>query len=281
MPLVPWTLYLAFMNIVVCIKQVPDVPSIRIDRERMTVIREGVESIINPLDCIALEAAVDLRGKKGGRITVLSMGPSQSEEALREALAFGADQAILLTDRAFAGADTLATSRVLAKAISRLDPFPDLVLCGKQTTDSDTGHVGPQLAEELNLPQVCGVHEVHLEMDSLLVKQLSDGFLNTFKVKMPALLTVSNDLFVPHHISLRDLERAFSDEPVIRWGLDDLDLRDEEVGLKGSATRVWRLYPPPPKRKGDVFSGVPQRLVEHLIQKLEALSIIDEEEKPE
>ena len=199
------------MNIVVCIKQVPDVPNIRIDRERMTIIREGVESIINPLDCIALEAALDLRRKQGGKITVLSMGPSQSEEALLEALAFGADQAILLTDRAFAGADTLATSRVLARAISMLSPFPDLVLCGKQTTDSDTGHVGPQVAEELDLPQVCGVHEIHLEMNSLLVKQLSDGFLNTFKVRMPALLTVSNELFVPHHISLGDLERAFSD----------------------------------------------------------------------
>ena len=269
------------MNIVVCIKQVPDVPNIRIDRERMTVIREGVESIINPLDCIALEAALDLRRKQGGRITVLSMGPSQSEEALLEALAFGADQAILLTDRAFAGADTLATSRVLARAISMLSPFPDLVLCGKQTTDSDTGHVGPQVAEELDLPQVCGVHEIHLEMNSLLVKQLSDGFLNTFKVRMPALLTVSNELFVPHHISLGDLERAFSTRQVLRWGLDDLHLKPQEVGLEGSATRVWQLYPPPPKRKGEVVTGAPHQLVEHLIQKLEALSILDEEETNE
>ena len=266
------------MNIVVCIKQVPDVPNIRIDRERMTVIREGVESIINPVDCIALEAALDLRRKQGGRITVMSMGPPQSEEALREALAFGADQAILLTERAFAGADTLATSRVLGKAISRLDPFPDLVLCGKQTTDSDTGHVGPQVAEELDLPQVCGVHEIHLEMNSLLVKQLSDGFLNTFKVKMPALLTVSGDLVAPHHIPLGDLERAFSSQQVLRWGIDDLQLKPEEVGLGGSATRVWQLYPPPPKRKGDVISGAPHLLVEHLIQKLEALGILDEEE---
>lgn len=266
------------MNIVVCIKQVPDVPDIRIDRERMTVIREGIESIINPVDCIALEAALDLRQKQGGKITVLTMGPPQSEEALREALAFGADQAILLTDRAFAGADTLATSRVLAKAISRLRPFPDLVLCGKQTTDSDTGHVGPQVAEELDLPQVCGVNEIHLEMNSLLVKQLSDGFLSTFKVKMPALLTVSSDLFAPHHIPLGDLERAFSSQQVLRWGLNDLNLRPDEVGLEGSATRVWQLYPPPPKRRGEVVSGPPLQLVDHLIQKLEALSILDEEE---
>jgi electron transfer flavoprotein beta subunit len=265
------------MNIVVCIKQVPDVPNIRGDRARMTVIREGVESIINPIDCIALEAALDLRGKQGGSITVLSMGPPQSEEALLEALAFGADEAILLTDRAFAGADTLATSRVLARAISRLDAFPDLVLCGKQTTDSDTGHVGPQVAEELDIPQVCGVHEIHLEMNSLLVKQLSDGFLNTFKVRMPALLTVSSDLLVPHHISLGDLQKAFSSRQVLRWGLDDLNLKPQEVGLEGSATRVWQLYPPPSKRKGDVIAGAPHQLVEHLIQKLEALSILDED----
>lgn len=141
------------MNIAVCIKQVPDVPSIRVDRKRMTIVREGIENIINPLDSVALEAALSLREKEGGRITVLSMGPSQSEEALREALAAGADEAILLTDPAFAGADTLATSHVLARAISRLKPFPDLVLCGKQTIDSDTGHVGPQIAEELNLPR--------------------------------------------------------------------------------------------------------------------------------
>jgi electron transfer flavoprotein alpha/beta subunit len=157
------------MRIVVCIKQVPDAPSIRIDRRRMTIIREGVESIINPLDCAALEAAIELRKKEGGKITVISMGPPQSEEALREAMAFGADQGILLTDPAFAGADTLATSHVLARAITRLIPFPDLVLCGKQTIDSDTGHVGPQIAEELDLPQVCGVHEIHLKGDSLMV----------------------------------------------------------------------------------------------------------------
>jgi electron transfer flavoprotein beta subunit len=267
------------MNIVVCIKQVPDVPSIRIDRERMTVIREGVQSIINPLDLIALEAALDLRRKDGGRVTVMTMGPPQSEEALREALAFGADEAVLLTDRVFSGADTLATSRVLGRAISKLNPFPDLVLCGKQTTDSDTGHVGPQVAEELNLPQVCGVNEIHLEMDALMVGQLSDGFLNTFRVSMPALLTVAPDLATPHHVPFGCLEGAFSDREIIRWGLGDLDLHEEEVGLMGSATRVWQLYPPPPRRKGKILSGSSLELVKHLISKLEALSILDENER--
>jgi electron transfer flavoprotein alpha/beta subunit len=246
------------MHIAVCIKQVPDVPNIRINRERMTIIREGVESIINPVDVVALEACLDLRKRRNGRITVLTMGPPHSEEALLEALAFGADQAILVSDPAFAGADTLATSHVLARALSLLNPFPDLVLCGRQTIDSDTGHVGPQIAEELGIPQVCGVNEIHLEAPFVVVKQVSDGVLNTLRVSMPALLTVSHDLVVPHHIK-------------------DLGLRPEEVGLAGSATRVWKLYKPPPKRKGEVISGTPQELVGHLMEKLEALSILDEE----
>lgn len=266
------------MNIVVCIKQVPDVPSIRIDRERMTIIREGVQSISNPLDCVALEAALDLRAKAGGKITVMTMGPPQSEEALSEALAAGADEGILLTDPAFAGGDTLATSHVIARAISRLDPFPDLILCGKQTIDSDTGHVGPQIAEELDLPQVSGVSEIHLEEASLVVKQLSDGFLNTIRVTMPALITVSQELTAPHHIPLGDLERAFTEGGVISIGLEDLDLRPEEVGLGGSATRVRRLQNPPPKESGEIISGPPQTLLTRFIRKLEALSILDEEE---
>lgn len=265
------------MEIVVCIKQVPDVPSIRIDRHRMTIIREGVESIINPIDCMALEAALELREKDGGKITVISMGPPQSEEALREGLAFGADRGILLTDPAFAGADTLATSHVLARAITRLVPFPDLVLCGKQTIDSDTGHVGPQIAEELDLPQVCGVHEIHPEGHALMVKRFYDGFLDTLRVRLPTLLTVSHEICVPHHIPLGNLEKAFSEEKIIRWGLEDLDLKKEEVGLCGSATRVWKLHKAEAKRGGDIASGSPQSLAEHLISKLEALGIIDEE----
>jgi electron transfer flavoprotein beta subunit len=266
------------MNIVVCIKQVPDAPNIRMDRERMTIIRDGVESIINPLDRLALEAALDLKEKEGGSVCVLTMGPSQSEEALREAMAAGADQAILLTDRSFAGADTLATSKVIATAISKLNPFPDLILCGRQTIDSDTGHVGPQIAEDLDVPQVCGVTEIHVEMSALVVKQLSDGFQNTYRVSLPALLTVSHGLNVPRHVPLGNLEKAFSTSSVIRWGIDDLGLAAEEVGFSGSATTVVRLYKPPQKRKGDVVSGSSQVLAEHLIKKLVALSILDEDE---
>jgi electron transfer flavoprotein beta subunit len=269
------------MEIVVCIKQVPDVPTVRMDRERMTIIREGVESVINPLDYIAMEAALELRQKIGGHVSIITMGPPQSEVALREALAAGADQAILLTDPAFAGADTLATSHVLAKAIERLDPFPDIILCGMQTTDSDTGHVGPQIAEELGLPQVCGVNEIHVEDKDLVVKRLSDGFLDTIRVTLPTLLTVAEGLCPVRDLPLGALEAAFSTKDILRWSIDDLDLRKDEVGFEGSATRVRRLRVPPPRGNGEIVEGPPQTLLTHLLRRLEALSILDEEDGKE
>jgi len=265
------------MNIAVCIKQVPDAPGIRIDKERMSIIRDGVESIINPLDAVALEAALALKKKEGGKVIVLTMGPPQSEEALREALAAGANEAVLITDPRFAGADTLATSHTLARAISLMAPFPDLILCGRQSIDSDTGHVGPQIAEELDLPQACGVMEIHPEGGSVMVRQVSDGFLNTLRVSLPALLTVSHELSVPRYFPFGDIERAFSTGKIARWGLDDLRLEEREVGFEGSATKVLRLYRPPPKQRGEVATGSTQELVERIIHRLESLSIIDEE----
>lgn len=266
------------MNTLICIKQVPDAPNIRIDEDRMTIVREGVDSIINPPDCIALEAALALRERMGGTATVLTMGPPQSEEALREALAMGADRAVLLTDPLFAGADTLATSHVLATAVSRLKPAPDLILCGMQTIDSDTGHVGPQIAEELELPQVCGVNEILPEEDSLVVKRIADGFLETIRVGLPALLTVVEGGFPTRHLPLGALEDAFDRKEVLRWDAKDLGLRRGEIGLEGSATRVWTLRTPPPKRAGKIVSGPAQTLVDHFLQKLEALTLLDDED---
>jgi len=267
------------LKIVVCIKQVPDVPTVRMDRERMTIIREGVESVINPLDYIALEAALELRQKAGGHVCIITMGPVQSEVALREALAVGADQAILLTGSDFAGADTLATSHVLARAIQKLEFFPDLILCGMQTTDSDTGHVGPQIAEELGLPQVCGVNEIHREGNFLVVKRLSDGFVDTVRVTLPTLLTVTKGLCPVRDLPLGALEAAFSTKDVLQWNMADLDLKKEEIGFAGSATQVRQLRSPPPRGGGDIIEGPPDVLVDHLLQRLEALSILDEEDE--
>jgi electron transfer flavoprotein beta subunit len=246
------------MNIAVCIKQVPDTPNIRMDKERMSIIRDGVESIVNPLDAVALDAALALRDEEGGKVVVLTMGPPQSEEALREALAAGADEAILISDPRFAGADTLATSRTLAKAISRLSPFPDIIFCGKQSIDSDTGHVGPQIAEELDLPQACGVMEIHTEGSSLIVRQVSDGFLNTLRVTLPALLTVSHELSVPRFLPFGDIERAFSTGRIAVGGWRTWDWRRTRWGLQDRPQRFCDSTGRRPN-KGERSPQVPRR----------------------
>ena len=265
------------MNIIVCIKQVPDKPNILIDKDRMTINREGVEGTINPLDYVALEAALIIRAMSSGKIIILTMGPPQSEESLIEALTAGADQAILLSDTAFAGADTLATSHVLSQAIKKIKPFPDLILCGNQTTDSDTGHVGPQIAEELGLPQICGVTEINPNENNLIVKQLRDRVINKLKVRLPALLTVSKDLANPHYIPLSRIEKVFCEKKVEYWNCKDLNLKPERVGLMGSATLVSSLIKPQTRSKGDILKGTSKILSKHLIKKLEAMSIINEE----
>nr|WP_225624647.1 electron transfer flavoprotein subunit beta/FixA family protein [Thermoanaerobacterium thermosaccharolyticum] len=162
------------MNILVLIKQVPDTNEVRIDPVTKTLIREGVPSIINPDDKNALEEAIRIREKVGGKVTVISMGPTQAEVALREALAMGADEAYLLTDRAFAGADTYATAKALSKAIEKFQY--DIVFCGRQAIDGDTAQVGPQIAEQLDIPQVTYVRKVEIEGDKLIVERaLEDG----------------------------------------------------------------------------------------------------------
>ena len=263
----------------VCIKQVPDVPEIRVDQQRMTIIREGVESIINPLDRVALEAAMVLRNEEGGKVTAITMGPLQSEEALREAIAVGADEAILLTDPAFAGADTLATSHVIARAISLMEPFPDLILCGMQTIDSDTGHVGPQIAEELNLPQISNVSEIIVEEDMLRARRVSDGFVETIRAHFPALIAVKSDICHAKALPLGAVELAFSGNNVHRMNIQDLGLKEDEVGLRGSVTRVRRLSTPARRREGDILEGPPDTLMKRFMEKLEALSLLDEEDE--
>jgi electron transfer flavoprotein beta subunit len=265
------------MHVAVCIKQVPDMPSVRIDPERMTINREGVDSIINPGDRVALEAALSLKEREGGRITVITMGPLQSEEAVREAMAMGADDGILISDPALAGSDTWITSQVLARALKKLNPPFDLVLCGIRTMDSDTGHVGPQIAEALDLPQACYVTDIISEPPALVVRRVSEGFLETLRLTLPALLTIEPGTYAPRYIPFQDLEKAFSYGRVVRWNLSDLGFNAEEVGFKGSATQVVRLFTPSPRKKGAIVSGEPEKLVQSVIHKLEELGVLEEE----
>lgn len=253
------------MNIVVCLKQVPDTNEVRIDPKKGTLIREGVPSIINPDDKNALEEALVLKEELDAKVTVVSMGPPQAEVALREALAMGADEAILITDRAFAGADTLATSRALAGAIKKLDY--DIVFAGRQAIDGDTAQVGPEIAEHLNLPQVTYVEKVKLEGSELKVRRaLEDGYEN-IRVKMPVLLTAIKELNEPRYMNMRGIFGAFEKEVKI-WTADDIDVDKSLLGLSGSPTKVKRSSTKEAKGQGEVVNMPPKEAAAYAASKL-------------
>lgn len=261
------------MHIVVCIKQVPDTTEVRIDPERGTLIREGVESILNPLDAHAIEGAVALKERLGGRVTALSMGPSQADAAIREAMARGCDDGILLTDRAFAGADTWSTSYTLACAVRKLSDVR-LVLCGKQAIDGDTAQVGPELAVHLGWPQATYVRRV-LEAtgEALVVKRLTDWGDETLRVELPAVLTVLKDLNFPRLPSLVSQMRARRCE-VARWGPQHVDGDAAQFGLAGSPTRVVKVFTPPPRGACTVWRGEPEETVPKLAAALKTRGLI-------
>ncbi len=265
------------MNIIVCIKQVPATTNVQIDPNTGTLIRSGVESIINPFDEYALEEAVKLKEKFGGKVTVLSMGPPQAETALRECIARGADEAILLTDTRFAGADTLATSYTLAKGIEKLSYF-DLIICGKQAIDGDTAQVGPGLAEKLGIPHVCYVRkivEIRDEGDQSLIsveRMMEDGY-DLLAMFLPALITVVKEINVPRLPSLRGLAKAKSSLMPV-WTAKELGVDKNMVGLSGSATRVIKIFFPQRVRRGEILKGELESQVTCLIDKLRETKVI-------
>lgn len=239
------------MKIVVCLKQVPDTNQVRIDPVTGTLIREGVPSIINPEDKHALEGALKIKDENGAHVTVITMGPPQAEAALREAMAMGADEAILITDRAFAGADTLATSHALAGALKKLEY--DLIFAGRQAIDGDTAQVGPEIAEHLGLPQVTYVQNVEVAGDSLKVtKALEDGY-EVLDVKMPCLLTAIKELNEPRYMDAKNIFQIFKKDVQI-WSADDIAVDKALLGLKGSPTKVKRSWPKENKGKGEVVN---------------------------
>ncbi|RKD22409.1 electron transfer flavoprotein beta subunit [Caminicella sporogenes DSM 14501] len=260
------------MNIVVCIKQVPDTTEVRLDPKTGTLIREGVPSIINPDDKSGLEAALKLKDEIGAKVTVITMGPPQAEKALREALAMGADEAILLSDRAFAGADTWATSSTLAAAIKKLDY--DLIIAGRQAIDGDTAQVGPQIAEHLKLPQVSYVRELTLDGDSLILKrEFEDGY-HKIRVKLPCLITTLSELNKPRYMSVSGILEAYREKEIVRWGLNDIDVNVEHIGLKGSPTKVKKSFTKGVKAAGKVYELQPKEAAKLIIEKLREKHII-------
>lgn len=253
------------MNIVVCLKQVPDTTEVRIDPKTGTLIREGVPSIINPDDKNALEEALVLKEQYGAKVTVISMGPPQAESALRESLAMGADEAILISDRAFAGADTLATSRALAGAIEKLEY--DIVFAGRQAIDGDTAQVGPEIAEHLDLPQITYVEKVEVEDKELKVRRaLEDGY-EIIRVKTPVLLTAIKELNEPRYMSIGGIYDAFKKEIKI-WNADYIGVDKSLLGLAGSPTKVKKSSTKEAKGAGEVIEMPIKEAAEYAVSKL-------------
>ena len=240
------------MHIVVCIKQVPDSAQIRVHPVTNTIMRQGVPAIINPFDLFAIEEALRLKDKMGGRVTVLTMGPPQAEDALRKAIAYGVDDVVLLTDRAFAGADTLATSFALAQAIRKIgEETPvDLVFTGKQTIDGDTAQVGPGIAKRLGLQlltYVAAVDEMDLEQKTITVQRRSEGGVQVIKTQLPALITMLEGTNTIRFASMDDMFRSARAE-IPKWSKDRAGIEDvTKIGLKGSPTVVSKVFAPKPK----------------------------------
>jgi electron transfer flavoprotein alpha/beta subunit len=262
------------MKIIVCAKQVPDTNDVKIDHKKGTLIREGVPSILNPDDANALEAALELKDQNPGTtITVLTMGPNQAAYMIRECLAMGADDGCILSSRAFAGADTCATSKTLAAGIRFLGGA-DLVFCGRQAIDGDTAQVGPQLGQRLGIPVVSYVQSVKQESDTTLVvqRQLEDGYQEV-EVKLPCLLTAVKELNTPRYMTVRGIVEAYEKE--VRILTDkDLKLDPSECGLAASPTQVMRSFTPPPKGKGEILKGGAQEAASLLADRLSASHLI-------
>jgi len=258
------------MNIIVCIKQVPDTKDVRLDPKTNTMAREGVESIMNPFDRHALEEAVRLKEERGGTVTAVSMGPPQAEAVLREAISCGADDGVLVSDRAFAGADTWATSYTLARAVSTLGTF-DLVLCGKQAIDGDTAQVGPGLACQLDRPYVTCVQKIRSVDDgSMVVERMMDDGYDVVRLPLPALLTVVKDINEPRVPSLKGKMKAKKAEIRVLTAAD-IGAENQYIGLAGSPTQVVSVFTPQPRGNRTVFTGTVEEQVEQLVAQLKEI----------
>jgi electron transfer flavoprotein beta subunit len=256
------------MNIIVCIKQVPETTEVKIDPETNTLIREGVASIINPFDMYALEEGLRIKEKVGGRVFALSMGPPQAKEALKQAIAMGIDEGILLSDRAFAGSDTLATSYTLAKGILKIGKY-DLIICGKQATDGDTAQVGPGIAEHLNIPCVTFVKKIEkIEVDRILVESMREEGYDVIEIPFPCLITVVKEINEPRLPSLRGMMRAKKQEVKI-WSKSDLEVEEACLGLNGSPTQVIKIFTPPQRKTGLILEGSAKEVTERLVALIE------------
>lgn len=264
------------MKIIVCIKQVPDTNEVRLDPVTNTLIRDGVPSIINPDDKTGIEMALRIKDENPeAEVVVLSMGPPQAEVALREAMAMGADKGILLTDRRFGGADTWATSSTIKAALEQIGDY-DIIITGRQAIDGDTAQVGPQIAEHLGIPQVSYVEELGYDGEYFLAKRQFEDRYHMVKIKGPCLITAISDKVKPRYMSIAKILKAYKDE-ITTWGLEDIEskLNLDNIGLKGSPTKVKKSFPKQGKGKGELLIDLsPDEAVQAIITKLKEKYII-------
>ena len=262
------------MKIIVCIKQVPDTTEVRLDPRTNTLIRQGVPSIINPDDKSGIEVALQMKEAHGAHVTVLSMGPPQAEVALQEALAMGCDEAVLLTGKEFSGSDTYATATILAAAIKQMDY--DLVITGRQAIDGDTAQVGPQLAEQLAIPQVTYAEEIKYDGQALTVKRWYEDASHLCRVRVPCLITVLSDVAEPRYMTVQGTVEAF-EKDIQKRSFDDLKdhLNPEWIGLQGSPTKVVKSFPKQAKAAGLKMVDLSvDEAVDRIISELEGLHLI-------
>jgi electron transfer flavoprotein beta subunit len=258
------------MNLIVCVKPAPDPKrwdSIQLDPKTKALRREGIPSVLGPLDKRALEEGLRLREKHGGKVAVMAMAPPSARDNLLEALAMGADAAVLLSDRAFAGSDTWATSLVLARGIQKSGGF-DLILCGEWSLDGSTGHVGTQLAEYLGIPNVSRVAAVEsLEGGTLRTRTLIERGYRILETTLPALITVTRDINTPRFTSLLGVMEAET-KPLVSWSAADLGIKPQEVGFHGSPTQTGDVFMPEMKRKAEMLRGEPEEMVPEILRKV-------------
>ena len=261
------------MDIIVCVKQVPDTTEVKIDPKTNTLIRQGVPSIVNPFDKNALEAALQLKEQHGGKVTVLSMGPPQAKDALKECLAMGADEAVLMSDRAFGGADTLATSLTLAAGVKKLGHF-DLIICGKQAIDGDTAQVGPEMAEHLGIAQITYVSKLEVRENTVKVEREHEEGYEIIEAELPVLLTVVKAINEPRYPSVKGTMKANRKEIPV-WSAEDVEVEPDRIGLNGSPTQVRKIFTPKQRCQGEIIQEDTARAaVEALLGKLTEAKIL-------
>ncbi|MFL0246047.1 electron transfer flavoprotein subunit beta/FixA family protein [Candidatus Clostridium stratigraminis] len=262
------------MNIIACIKQVPGTTKVEVDPVTGVLKRDGIESKMNPYDLYALETAVRLKEQVGGIVKVISMGPPQAKEIIKEAYTMGADEGMLISDRKFAGADVLATSYTLSQGIRKLGDY-EVIICGKQTTDGDTAQVGPEIAEYLGIPHIANVRKIEeLNESSMLVEMDMGDTIEVSEIKFPCLITVDKGIFEPRLPSYKK-KLSTKDRVISVTSFKDLEDQDEnKYGLSGSPTQVERIFPPKVNKDREIWTGNAEEISNKIINKLKALKLV-------